>query len=69
MENNTIQLVSEYVVFKDKISIRLFASNCGLSRQTVYRALAGREVSARTALKIMRYFCHLRKQNSLRSKS
>lgn len=68
MEKNTIQLVSEYVVFKDKVSIPMFAKNSGLSKQTIYRALSGREVSARTALKITRYFCHLRKQHSLRPK-
>lgn len=62
MAHDPIRYLVEYILFKDKMTIKQFAEHAGLSKQTIYRVLTGRKVSTRSATKIMRYFCYLRQK-------
>ena len=60
MYNNSVKIIAEYILYKDRISVTLFAQRTGLSRQTIYRVVNGKSVSARSKHKIIRYYCYLR---------
>ena len=62
METKTIKFIAEHIVFKNKVSINKFAKACNLSKQTIYRALAGNEISSTSILKILRFFCYLQQK-------
>ncbi len=62
METTRTKLIAEYIVFKNKVSIISFSKECGLSKQTIYRALAGRNISKLSTLKILRFFCYLQQK-------
>ena len=66
-EKKPIKLICEHIVFTNKVSIIDFAKNCKLSKQTVYRALAGHDVSHQSNRKILSYFCYLQiKETSIK---
>ncbi len=62
METTRTKLIAEHIVFKNKVSIIAFSKECGLSKQTIYRALAGKNISTLSTLKILRFFCHLQQK-------
>ena len=62
MAHDPIRYLVEHILFKDKMTVEQFARYAGLSKQTIYRVLAGKKVSSRSATEIMRYFCYLRQK-------
>ena len=59
METTTVKIIVEHILFQNRVNINTFADECMLSKQTIYRALAGRDISSISAAKILRYFCYL----------
>lgn len=59
MYNNSVQLILDSILHSNKVTVEKIAINTGLSRQTIYRAISGRGISAKSKHKILQYYCYL----------